>query len=391
VPEIPRAQLLAAVAAASIVVLLGVQWIREQAPAGAPSGAPAASSADGGEDRGGEVLVAHASGERVLVHVAGAVRAPGVYRLRGDARVRDAVQRAGGATRRGDANAINLAAKLADGQQVVVPARAPPVAAGGAAGLAAASAGAGAAPPSAPVNLNTATLEELDTLDGIGPATAQKILDYRQQHGGFASVETPTTYMSLVGGVKAFAVGCGGANGSAKVQSPATRDDTTCRAGPWRAGERDRGKSGHGRGSLGTTSSSGCTSLEPMAGRARSASVNHAPRSFDPGERTLPASVPCALIARVRRPSAAPAAGRCAAPVIAWLSGHPASPIPVATGSPDGTMSASGDAPSAAQVSSHALTRQRAQTHAANAASDVGRGKSGMHPSAPRVALLTTA
>jgi competence protein ComEA len=90
-----------------------------------------------------------------------------------------------------------LAAKIADGQQVVVPRRAA-VAGGAAAGgavaaaggaVAAAGGGGAGAAPSAPVNLNSATAEQLDTLDGVGPATVQKILEYRTQHGGFASVD----------------------------------------------------------------------------------------------------------------------------------------------------------------------------------------------------------
>jgi competence protein ComEA len=105
--------------------------------------------------------------------------------MRDGERIQDAVRRAGGARRGADLNAINLAAKVADGQQVVVPRR-------GAAGQAAA-AGAGASepggPPQAPVSLSTATAEQLDTLDGVGPATAAKILDYRRRHGGFRSVD----------------------------------------------------------------------------------------------------------------------------------------------------------------------------------------------------------
>ena len=81
---------------------------------------------------------------------------------------------------------MNLAAKAEDGRSVVVPAR-------GAAAAAAGGAGGGGSPavpgaPAAPVNLNTATAEQLDQLDGVGPATAQKILAYRQEHGGFRSV-----------------------------------------------------------------------------------------------------------------------------------------------------------------------------------------------------------
>ena len=113
----------------------------------------------------------------LVVHVVGAVRRPGLYRLRQGARIADAIARAGGATRRAQLSLVNLAAPLADGVQIVVPARA------------AAGAAAPAGQPSGPVHLNTATLEELDALPGVGPVTAQKILDYRQQHGVFANVD----------------------------------------------------------------------------------------------------------------------------------------------------------------------------------------------------------
>jgi competence protein ComEA len=117
----------------------------------------------------------------LYVDVVGAVRRPGLYRLRTRARVADAVQRAGGPTRNAELDLINLAALVADGEQVVVPRR-------GAAGVAV---GAGASPPatSGPVHLNSATLEQLDALPGVGPVTAQKIIDYRTQHGSFDSVD----------------------------------------------------------------------------------------------------------------------------------------------------------------------------------------------------------
>ena len=116
--------------------------------------------------------------------MAGAVRSPGVYRLRGGERIQDAVRRAGGPRAGADLNAINLAAKVADGQQVVVPRRGAAVAAaGGADGCR------GGGPAAPPVSLNSATAEQLDTLDGVGPATAAKILDWRRQHGGFRSVD----------------------------------------------------------------------------------------------------------------------------------------------------------------------------------------------------------
>ena len=121
---------------------------------------------------------------RVVVDVVGAVRRPGLYRLEQGTRIADAVARAGGATGKADLSMVNLAAPLADGEQVVVPKRGP---AGAAAG--AGAAGAGAAATTGPVHLSTATLEQLDSLPGIGPVTAQKILDYRAQNGGFASVD----------------------------------------------------------------------------------------------------------------------------------------------------------------------------------------------------------
>ena len=123
----------------------------------------------------------------VLVHVAGAVRRPGVYRLREGMRIDDALRLAGGPRRRADLSAINLAAKVEDGRQVLVPERAR---AGARAPVAGPGSGAATGQaPGAPVDINTATIEQLDALDGIGPATAQSILDYREEHGGFESVE----------------------------------------------------------------------------------------------------------------------------------------------------------------------------------------------------------
>ena len=121
---------------------------------------------------------------RVVVDVVGAVRRPGLYRLEQGTRIADAVARAGGATGKADLSMVNLAAPLADGEQVVVPKHG----AGGAA-AGAGAAGAGAAATTGPVHLSTATLEQLDSLPGIGPVTAQKILDYRTKHGAFTSVD----------------------------------------------------------------------------------------------------------------------------------------------------------------------------------------------------------
>jgi competence protein ComEA len=119
---------------------------------------------------------------RVVVDVVGAVRRPGLYRLEQGSRIADALTRAGGATGKADLAQVNLAAPLADGEQVVVPRR-------GAPGASAVGIPSAPGAPAAPVQLSTATLDELDTLPGVGPATAQKILDYRQKHGAFASVD----------------------------------------------------------------------------------------------------------------------------------------------------------------------------------------------------------
>lgn len=116
----------------------------------------------------------------VYVDVVGAVRRPGLYRVRTGARVADALARAGGPTRKAQLELLNLAALVADGEQVVVPRR----------GAAFATAtGGGSAPASGPVHLNSATIEQLDSLPGVGPVTAQKIVAYRTEHGGFGSVD----------------------------------------------------------------------------------------------------------------------------------------------------------------------------------------------------------
>jgi len=116
----------------------------------------------------------------LVVDVAGDVRRPGLHTVPAGSRVEDAIVAAGGATPKAQLDAVNLAAPVADGEQIVVPGS-------GAGGVAADSSPAGSS-PSAPLDLNSATLEQLEALPGIGPVTAQKILDYRQQHGAFHSV-----------------------------------------------------------------------------------------------------------------------------------------------------------------------------------------------------------
>jgi competence protein ComEA len=180
-PELPITRALAIVLAAvavSVALVLG----RVLLPAGGASApAPVELRVSSGARSAGGAAGA-ASGARLVVHVVGAVRRPGLYRLRAGSRVADAVEHAGGAAPPADLSLVNLAAPLADGQQVVVPSRVPAAEAGG-------GGSAGGSEPTGPVHLNTASVDELDELPGIGPVTAQKIVDFREQHGPFSSVE----------------------------------------------------------------------------------------------------------------------------------------------------------------------------------------------------------
>ncbi len=180
--ELDRPRLALYVALGIVICFLGARYLSSQIARGGGSGvaetvpartAPAPAPA-------ATVEVGRAGNGRVTVHVAGAVRRPGLYRLSAGSRIDDALRRAGGPRARADLDAVNLAAKLEDGRQVLVPERA-------AAARGAPSSAAGEAAPGAPVNLNTATLEQLDTLDGVGPGIAQRILDHREQHGGFTA------------------------------------------------------------------------------------------------------------------------------------------------------------------------------------------------------------
>jgi competence protein ComEA len=181
VRSLTRTQLLVYGAVGVALLLLGARWIRSTGSQGAGAGGVSYSQGSGSGSTPGAFSVDAQGGEDVVVHVAGAVRRPGVYRLPAGLRVNDAVQRAGGATASGDVERINLAARLADGQQIVIPGRvqAP-------AGVAAGSSDAAS---DGPISLGTATIAELDTIEGIGPVTAQDIIDYRDQHGGVSSID----------------------------------------------------------------------------------------------------------------------------------------------------------------------------------------------------------
>lgn len=152
---------------AAAVVTVGVGVIRsglesapvETIPGAAPTAAPAA----------------------LYVHVSGEVREPGLYRLDEGARVVDAVSAAGGFTEKAAPEGVNLARAVTDGEQLIVPPA-------GAAGEDT-PAGAGSAPSDGRVNLNTADVAALDTLPRVGPAIAQRIIDWRDQNGRFTSVD----------------------------------------------------------------------------------------------------------------------------------------------------------------------------------------------------------
>ena len=165
------------------VVLLATHLLGSKSAPGAVT-VEAATDAGPGADAAAPAPAAAASAY-VVVDVAGEVRRPGVYRLRQGARITDAIARAGGATKHALVVAVDLAAPLADGEQVLVP-RASAV--GGTTGVSVAGTSGGPS-GTAPLDLNTATAEQLDSLPGVGPVTAQKIVEYRQTHGPFTSID----------------------------------------------------------------------------------------------------------------------------------------------------------------------------------------------------------
>ena len=179
--DLSRSQVVVYGAVAVALLFVGARAIRAEESGGSSySTEPAGSSSSGGSsEEGGFSFSSDGQDSDVVVDVTGAVNRPGVYRLPTGARVNDAVERAGGATPKAQVEAVNLAARLADGQQVVVPEEGP----GGA------PLGAVGASEEGPISLGTATVEQLDTIDGIGPVTAQKIVEYRDQHGGLSSVD----------------------------------------------------------------------------------------------------------------------------------------------------------------------------------------------------------
>ena len=170
--SLTRRQLFGGAVAVAVVLVLAVRHL-----GGGAAGAAAPASYTPLPARSAKPV---ATAKLLVIDVAGDVRRPGLYRVPAGSRVQDAIRAAGGATRKAQLDAVNLAAPVADGEQIVVPGS-------GAGGAAAVPSPAGSS-PSAPLDLNSASLEQLEALPGIGPVTAQKILDYRTQHGAFHAV-----------------------------------------------------------------------------------------------------------------------------------------------------------------------------------------------------------
>jgi competence protein ComEA len=194
--DIDKGRLVGWVAAALLLVAIALRLHAHGGGGGdaAPSVSVAPVAGVRSAPAGASAMGATGSSPGVLwVDVAGAVRRPGLYQVPAGSRVAAALERAGGISPRAERTAVNLAAPLRDGQQGGVPPRgaaggAGPAGAAGGAGFGLAGAGAAGA-GTRPISLAPATEAQLETLDGIGPALAGRIIQYRAQHGGFRSID----------------------------------------------------------------------------------------------------------------------------------------------------------------------------------------------------------
>ncbi len=176
---------LVAASMATLIVCAGAVWLVRTPPPATEASLPRASTTVPSSAATTSPPIDPVSTAVVLVHVAGAVVEPGVYELAGGARVRDAIVAAGGPTEAADWNALNLASAVADGVKVYVPAvgeEVPP-------SLTAPSAPATGTLPAGPIDVNVATAAELETLPGVGPATATAIIAERERNGPFLDVD----------------------------------------------------------------------------------------------------------------------------------------------------------------------------------------------------------
>jgi len=175
-PGLPGARVLAIVGVAAVVLVGGYLWLTRpsaQPVAAATAAVPRAAPAP--------VAAESSAPSTVVVQVGGKVRHPGVFTLPTGSRVTDAIGKAGGVLAGADLGTLNLARRLTDGEQILVAVPGAPVGLG--------PPGAASSDPGSPLDLNAATLEQLQTLPGLGPVFAQRIIDYRTQHGGFHTVD----------------------------------------------------------------------------------------------------------------------------------------------------------------------------------------------------------
>ncbi len=185
--EHPKLRLAAYAVAALLLAVAGIRYLDQRHADVGTGGAPIAL--DGAAKHGSRPESNRKSVRRIYVHVAGAVRRPGLFRVPAGSRTAAAIARAGGLSGKADIALVNLAAPLQDGQQVLVPeagAAAGPVPAGTSGTTGSSVQGAA---PAAPISLSSATPEQLDTLDGIGPTLSERIIEYREANGGFGSLE----------------------------------------------------------------------------------------------------------------------------------------------------------------------------------------------------------
>ncbi|MFI0482018.1 helix-hairpin-helix domain-containing protein [Actinomadura sp. 9N215] len=175
-PDRSNVRILVLIGVVAAVVAAGYLWLARPRPPAAPL--PSATLADTRP-----AVSASPAAAPVVVHVLGKVKHPGVITLPSGSRVAEAIEAAGGVRPGAKTGALNLARKLVDGEQIPVGVRGSAPAAGAPAPPGASSA------PGTPLDLNAATADQLDALPGVGPVLAQRIVDYRTQHGGFRSVE----------------------------------------------------------------------------------------------------------------------------------------------------------------------------------------------------------